>query len=447
MEDNDDLLRIKQLEFSLAECHKHLQHLKDQQNQEQHFDFLSNSALKFISFSETSEVLDYLTETLHSIQPSSVILANTVTEDQKYIRVFRIEGLEKSLLYRFADMLGYSIIGKEFLLIDNFKLMYQNIRLFEHYDGLASFSDSAVPPTVARIIEGLLGISHIFTIGLRGNNKILGNVHIFTLHNTTIEQPGVIETLVYQASIAYEKCLVLKELKEKSIRLEESNAAKDKFLSILAHDLRNPFNAIIGLSRLMSQSKSYHDPDEVKKMFTLIYENSKSSYELLENLLEWSKSQMGVIQMSKETLSIAEMFEQIKTELKSVAVQKEITLVFSSSVEQVVADKEMLRTVFRNLITNAIKFSQRGAEIKIIAEPVVSDIRFAVVDSGIGIENDKLDDIFRFTGKLQYDGTENEKGTGLGLILCKEFVEKHQGKIWVTSKKHMGSTFYFTIPR
>ncbi|MDZ7777060.1 MAG: PAS domain-containing sensor histidine kinase [Bacteroidales bacterium] len=239
-----------------------------------------------------------------------------------------------------------------------------------------------------------------------------------------------------------------KTLRESEVELKELNAQKDKFFSIIGHDLKSPFNSILGFSGLLEEQIGEKNYDDVDKYAKTIRRSSQRAMDLLENLLEWSRAQTGKIEFSPESFKIINLTDNTFNQLKDAADQKSITLRNDLPTNlPVFADKNMVSTVMRNLISNAIKFTREGGEIKISAEKSAKEIFVSVSDNGIGIAPGRIEKLFRIDENDSTPGTNNEKGTGLGLILCKEFVEKHDGRIWVESVENKGSVFTFTLPR
>lgn len=237
--------------------------------------------------------------------------------------------------------------------------------------------------------------------------------------------------------------LLAKQAKE----LQELNATKDKFMSIIAHDLRSPFNAIIGFSDLMVKNFHQLDEETFLKGLKIIESASSHAYKLLENLLIWARNQTGKSQFNPEILNLGQQVNEALKTIESTAVHKNIT--FSTSVNkslQVFADRNMLDSIIRNLVTNAIKFSFKGKKIKISAVSSENEVCISVTDKGIGISPDRLAAIFEIDKHTNTSGTENELGSGLGLILCKDFVTRHNGKIWIESTLNKGTKVSFTLP-
>jgi PAS domain S-box-containing protein len=244
-----------------------------------------------------------------------------------------------------------------------------------------------------------------------------------------------------------ERKLADQALKESEKKLVQLNADKDRFISILGHDLRNPFNGLLGLSNLLNENIQDFNIEQIKKMGGLINKTAHSTFNLLEDILLWARTQQGKVPFMQQNLSFRDLCNVIQETLITTAIAKNITIHYSFTDKlSVFADGEMLKTVLRNLITNAIKFTNSGGTINISAVQTPSTTTISVSDNGVGISPDDLAKLFAF-GQIQTTkGTADEKGTGLGLLLCKEFVEKHGGRIWVESTEGKGSTFSFSIP-
>jgi len=237
------------------------------------------------------------------------------------------------------------------------------------------------------------------------------------------------------------------EILIKKDELEIANATKDKFFGIIAHDLKSPFNSIIGFSRLLSQQVKDRDLEGIDEYANIIINSSNRAMDLLMNLLEWAQSQTGRIQFNPEYFETVDFVNEILPIFNDIARSKSIVIKNNLlNGLQVYADKSMISTVFRNLISNAIKFTKHGGEIIISAEKKQNEIIVSVSDNGVGISKSRIGNIFRLDEVYSTVGTDKEKGTGLGLILCKEFVGKHKGKIWIESEEGIGSTIYFTLP-
>ncbi|OFX56251.1 MAG: hypothetical protein A2046_06250 [Bacteroidetes bacterium GWA2_30_7] len=235
------------------------------------------------------------------------------------------------------------------------------------------------------------------------------------------------------------------KLQKYAEELKESLATKDKFYKIIAHDLKNPFISLIGASELLYGNVEKFDTGKIAKLAKILNDSAKSGYEMLLNLLEWARSQTGSLVFNPEKINIKKLTKNYSN-LIEYSNNKNINLNFNIDDDlHVIADKNMLDTILRNLIGNSLKFTPKGGEIIISTKEENNSVIIFVKDTGVGIAKSDLDKLFRTDIKFSLPGTEHEEGTGLGLLLCKEFVEKHGGKIWVESEENKGCTFYFTL--
>jgi signal transduction histidine kinase/ligand-binding sensor domain-containing protein len=234
---------------------------------------------------------------------------------------------------------------------------------------------------------------------------------------------------------------------KKTAELNELNISKDKFFSIIAHDLKNPFSSIIGLSEIMKEEIRESDRNTLENYAVMINNSAVQTFRLLENLLEWANSQRGKILFDPKPFSLNEVLDEEFLILNDLALKKNIELKNKLGNDLTIfADKNMIKTVLRNLISNAIKFTSKNGEVNINASCVDKNVEISVSDNGIGMTKDIVAKLFRLDANLSTRGTENEKGTGLGLFLCKEFTYKHNGKILVESEPGKGSVFRLILP-
>ncbi|MCD4745167.1 MAG: tetratricopeptide repeat-containing sensor histidine kinase [Bacteroidales bacterium] len=237
------------------------------------------------------------------------------------------------------------------------------------------------------------------------------------------------------------------ELRISEQKLREVNATKDKFFSIIAHDLKNPFNAIIGFSNLLYEDFNKFNENEKKSFIKNIKDASESTFKLLQNLLDWSRTQTGKIEINPEIIDISTIVNDNISILKTNADTKNIKILSEVSFNTMAyADENMIKTVLRNLLSNAIKFTPKSGEVKIFADPFNNFIEVCISDTGIGISKENIENLFRIDKQFKTKGTVDEPGSGLGLILCKEFIEKNGGEIWAESELGKGSKFKFTLP-
>jgi PAS domain S-box-containing protein len=236
------------------------------------------------------------------------------------------------------------------------------------------------------------------------------------------------------------------KLQQYSVKLEELNATKDKFFSIVSHDLKNPFNAIMGFAALAIEKLKNKEYEKVGRYCELIYQNTKHSDNLLKNLLQWSRLQREKTDFTAEQMNLQHIVNNIAGLHKANYQEKNIQLHIHIPGNLFVnTDSFMLETTIRNLLSNAIKYTHKGGRVEILAVQENDKTRISVKDNGVGIKQEHKGKLFRIESSYSTPGTGNEKGTGLGLILCKEFVEKLGGNIWVESQEGKGTTFHFTV--
>jgi PAS domain S-box-containing protein len=238
------------------------------------------------------------------------------------------------------------------------------------------------------------------------------------------------------------------KLAESEQLLRELNSTKDKLFSIIAHDLISPFTSIMGLSQILSQNVIEKDYDGIVEFSKEIISATKKTYDLLLNLLEWSRFQTGRISFHPSDVDFYGIIKDNVALHKSSAEQKGIVIECELlSGIKIFADFNMLNTIVRNLISNAIKYTFKGGKIKISATQNENDIEFSISDTGIGISEKDIERIFNLESKISTTGTANEIGSGLGLVLCKEFIDIHNGKINVSSLIGKGSNFRVILPQ
>jgi len=242
-----------------------------------------------------------------------------------------------------------------------------------------------------------------------------------------------------------------KDIEAKIINLNkelmETITNRDKFFSIISHDLRSPLGGVMGILDILNSSYESLDEGEKKEIISDATLVSKTTYTLLENLLEWSRIQTGTIYYQPENLQIHRLAENISQLYAQNLKSKNIAFNNDTKPDHLIfADKSMTETILRNLVSNAIKFTNPGGLIRVSSSIENEVLIVEVKDSGVGIDNENIANLFMGDISVSTKGTAKESGTGLGLIICKEFVEKQNGKIWAESKKNEGSSFFFSVP-
>lgn len=236
-------------------------------------------------------------------------------------------------------------------------------------------------------------------------------------------------------------------MQQAKFELQEANATKDKFFSIIAHDLRSPFTALIGLAELMVKRFDRYSHDELHELAEEIQKSAENIYTLIENLLTWSRVQRGTMEYVPATIKLYEIARHNLLLMRAGAAQKQITLQNQIPEDlDAYADHNMVDTILRNLLSNALKFTYSGGTVQVSATTDHQFVSIAVTDTGAGIPAEQIPGLFRIDVRHSRAGTAGEKGTGLGLILCYELVKKHGGDLRVQSTVGKGSTFTFTLP-
>lgn len=302
---------------------------------------------------------------------------------------------------------------------------------------------------------------------LRVGQEVLGVLDIQVDETVTID-PGedviLLQMLVNQIAIAIHNAQLYameKQLRQmvetRAHELSELNASKDKFFSIVSHDLRSPFGGLLSLANMMLEEVDTISRDELKEMLEMMYDSAQATFDLLENLLTWSRLQRGRMVYQPKLVDLYGLTDKTVAVLRESAQAKGVTLMHQISPQTlIVADSQMIQTVLRNLVSNAVKFTPTGGEVTIYAQPYTNGhngtdasnlLEVAVADTGIGMKQEDMDKLFRLDVHHTTVGTAKEQGTGLGLIMCQEMMALHDAKICVESEAGKGTKMRFTLPK
>lgn len=311
---------------------------------------------------------------------------------------------------------------------------------------LHEISFGEIPVVISSAVEKLFSIGWFQGIALTDRGKLYAGLLIAgykgqqNLNNDELRSFSEITSNILRRKKAEN------EAKFKNEQLQKSIVEKDKLFSIIAHDLRSPFNSFLGLTQLLSEEFNSLPQSEIQRLVNSMKVSASNLYALLENLLEWSAMQRGQMDFKPETILLHQRVKSCVEMIIGPATSEDITISCNIPKKyEIIADKHQFDTVIRNLVSNAIKFSPSGSVINISAKSNKKGIiEVSVKDSGIGMNAELLSKLFRIDQGTSRKGIHGEPSTGLGLLLCKEFIEKNGGTIWVESKEGAGSTFSFT---
>lgn len=348
----------------------------------------------------------------------------------------------------------------------NWGFMFENKKSVKFQNSHPKGWDIVSQKTSGQFIneDGLFTFTTVYPLTISGVNgsintsdkdyywKIVSHIPIKTLHQKrNINRGymllilGLFSLILLSISFGLAKALHIKNIALKS--LKNSNDTKDKLFSVIAHDLKGPFNSLLGFSQILLDEIPEADIDQIKKHSLQLNSTINHTYNLLTNLLQWSHSQTNGFNCKPEPMSLKELINEVQDLLELQVAKKNLKLTNEVPIDfNIIADTNILNTVFRNLISNAIKYSYSGGEIVIKAIWTSQSIRCHIIDFGVGIDQETIKHLFDLEKLQSLPGTNNEKGTGLGLILCKELINKHKGTIGVSSNIGEGSNFWFEIP-
>ncbi len=375
------------------------------------------------------------------LNPSACSLSNL--ETGKYIEVnnafYTLLGFNKN------EVIGKTVIELGVLTPDLIK------NILQKDDGTGRIIDAEV---TLRAKNG--NVKHVL---LSAENIILQDKKLrYTIvHDITKQKENEARLALYNEELEFSKKMLeeslfqknalVEELTETKDKLEKLNSEKDKLFSVIAHDLKSPFQGFISITEAMAEDINSFSKEELRHLSIGMHSNAKNLYRLLRNLLDWALMQQGQVNFSPVEIDLAEIIGQNVELVIRRSEQKGITITIANQDNfTVFADEAMLNSIIRNLLSNAVKFTSNGGKIIVETHEIENNmVLVSVADSGIGIPEDMLNKLFRVEEKVGRKGTDGEDSTGLGLTLCREFVEKQGGKIWVNSQENIGTTFYFTL--
>ena len=347
------------------------------------------------------------------------------------------EVLQKSLLS--GSLIPTPTNIKE-LIKKNFELKESELKLIYINNSLIDEIRKLVNDIKISIKDQEASHNNSFLNSVRHSTDFLQNILIVLMVLAGI-LAGYILFLAYRNDKFQDHIIALNQ------KVMKDSVEKDKFFSIISHDLMNPFNALLGFSNILKDAVKENDQKEIEECSTIVHQSATRISNLLQNLLVWSRMHNGKIQFSPKSARIEELISNTMMVLSPVAQNKQIKLDWSVDGDITAKlDTNMIGSVLQNLVTNAIKFTEKGGEVRVSAFIESENLNIEVADTGVGMTDEQIQKLFRLDKTASSRGTDDEVGTGLGLIISKEFVEMHCGKIWVESTLGKGSKFCFRIP-
>lgn len=471
---------------------KKLQKLQEKNTQQ--FSILSSTTSALNEAEDISLLYTIVSESIKNL----LVKANILTFEINKNLILRTSNIDwiKPWFDKIKYITGLDLREKVFNLNDHsieIRKFIGDGKLHELKEGFKEIFPTRINQESLSQLELSLGKHIIYSIGFVKDKNLLGGAIIFTPVNIGEDDKKIIETIANQATLtiyrrSIEKNLRLSELRFKELnvvleqkimertedlesanlrlmcelrernlaeealkmseaKLIELNATKDKFFNIVAHDLKNPFTSLLGSTELLYDNIQKMDVQTIKKLARILNESAKSGYSILLNLLDWSRSQTGQIKFNPEKINLREIIQENFSDIYLFSTSKAIKV--STHVKEdvfIFADKNMVNTILRNLLSNAVKFTSRNGSVRVGAKIDDKEVIISVEDTGTGISKENINKLFRLDTKYSVPGTDKETGTGLGLKLCKEFIEKMNGTISVKSIENKGSQFIFSIP-
>ncbi len=409
-----------------------------------------------------SDVFDLLAKFLPSIIPSTYFILSQKEEHEDYFKVFSAIGIEKSIS-TLISILGYDPLKVKLKFANMSEKnisMYENRKMVIFKDGLYDLSNHNLNRKLLHAAEKFLGVDKVGAMSLCVGKEYQGGVAFLFKkslnvdHFLTEEVKQVVETFMYQCSMVIKRFRDELNLKASHEALLESNKElqqhvnfKNKLFSVIAHDLKTPFNSLLGFSELLITDYQKLSDEERERYIEYINSSSRSAYNLVTNLLHWSRIQFEKISINKKCFGLNEFVnDSIEPVLINAHNKKIHVEIFVPKSIEVIADQATMSIVIYNLFMNAIKFSHKNGTIFIYGRKLEDCIEIGIRDTGVGMTTERQQDLFKQDKLSTTVGTDNEKGTGLGLLICNDFVKRNGGILAVSSKENEGSTFKIKLP-
>lgn len=412
-----------------------------------------DSALQFLHLKSFKDICNYVGETLIKLIPESVILISSIDEEKNTAKAEYIYGASLPKLLGEFKQIGWDPFQNEVPITKNIFNITKSGVLTDYKGGFEAFFPEVSEQVVDKTVSKYFRFKKVYIIGVVTEQKVFGSIVILLKENTKIISRDFVDAFIYLASININKKFIEQELSIKKEKLQESEsnlknliATKDKFFSIISHDLKNPFNTIIGFSGILMNKADTIEKDKLLEFSKLIHDAAASSYEMMQNLFHWAKSQRGKLSPVFAKFNLNDTVNSNIKLFSSQAIKKDIAINYQEKNLVINSDINIIDTLIRNLLSNALKFTNRSGQIDIKVYKKQGFVQIEIADNGVGIKKVNRLNIFRVEASKTTYGTEQERGSGLGLILCKELIDLLGGKIWFESEENKGTTFIFSIP-
>jgi two-component system sensor histidine kinase/response regulator len=390
---------------------------------------------------------DYLVNQMRNFYDGAIVLYLSINEKNKSICLRTYAGLDEDTLTKAFSVLKTSLLNEEFEMPESVYLALKTNKLIKLEFDLYQLSNGMFPKNISKVLLQAIGAKEIYTIGVNQGDKLMGAYHFINIHSDMPPDKELIELFARQVGVFLERRSMLEELALQEKELVELNQSKDKLFSIISHDLRTPYNAILGFSQLALDEVAEKEYSNVHSYLEIINQSMTQSFNILNNLLNWSRLQNGKLTYKAGRFILRDVLDQaakmLEPNMKSKAIKLHTHM--DNSELEVETDSYMLDTILRNLISNAIKFSHENSIIQLRVKQYQDFIRISVEDEGIGMSPSDVHSIMNHSLGFSKVGTKNEQGTGLGIALCYDMVHKMNSQLHVQSTPGEGTTFYFDI--
>lgn len=416
---------------------------------------LNETSLQLLEIREEHEIYKILASALAKIIPGAYCLVSKLQPDKKNFRIVQMHGVDK-LIPTVQRVLGMNPYEWDFPfdeLLKNHRKAFDSRKLYRFEEGIYGISVGTISKSMSHALEQLAGISDLFTTCFYMDETYYGGLTLLVpkkvMKSGIMNEEAIlaIETLSNLTTVLIHKLQANEALDANRKALEATISEKDKVYSIIAHDLRSPFNAIIGFTEILSDD-NITISDQNRALYTsLLHDSAISTYKLLENLLEWSQMHLSNYEIQKENILVKFVISDCIALYRATAEKKNITVRNLVTEEtKVLVDWQSINTILRNFLNNALKYTPEGGSITFDAALRNDFIELSVQDTGVGIKPEQLQKLFVVGENTSTPGTNMEKGTGIGLLLCRDLIEKNGGYIRMESTWGEGSTFTVGLP-